>query len=289
MVSLKPAELKFLLKLLGCENYQGAIATLSPDSKTSPTERDRICKSLHEKGLVDYDSEVGRFVIAPPGRTLLTLDSKTLLLTPDELKALKSCHGSTTPGKLSTVPTESRQSILLNLAERGLIKITKTTIKNVWLSTDGKQHMLYHYTPAGTYPFVSGDLLANYVQFLRMHLGSLPSDGPIVKTLTSNAQPEPEIEPEPEPAKPDRKALVATIRQLDASLETHNNLPLFYLREKIQPPLVREELDDMLQALRRNNRLQLKPLKNKADYSTAQIAAGIPEQNGNILFFVTVC
>jgi len=283
MVSLKPAELKFLLKLLGCENYRGAIATLSPDSKTSVAERNRTCRALHQKGLVEYDSKVGRFAIAPPGRTLLALDSKTLLLTPDEYKVLKNCRGSMTPGKLSKIPAESRQPMILSLAERGLVKITQNTIKEVWLSTKGKQFLLHDYIPSGSYLIATGNLLCNYVQFLRASLSNPIENSAVGDALNPIA---PSVASS---QKPDRKQLVQIIRQLDSDWNTHNRLPLFYLRDALQTQVSREELDEMLQALHQNNRLQLHPVQDSSQYTVEQLAAGLVGEGGMNLFFVTVC
>lgn len=140
MSSLKTVELKFLLKLLGCEGYRGKIRDLTPNSKTSASERDRICKTLSEKGLVEYDSEILCFTITPPGRVLLTLDTTSLPVTPDELKLLKACKGSMTLEKLgSRVPPGYGQQLVSNLVSRKLLKVSKCTITEVRLTLKGRQ------------------------------------------------------------------------------------------------------------------------------------------------------
>ena len=165
-MSLKAIELKFLLRLLGCEDYRGRITALNPSSKTSTAERDRVCKTLSSKGLVEYDSEVAYFKIAPPGRTLLMLDTTSLPVTPDELKVLKACKDRMTPGKLP-VPANARQQLISSLAERRMLTITKYTIKEVRLSAKGKQFLRDEYNPTGDSPVATGTMLGHYVRFLR--------------------------------------------------------------------------------------------------------------------------
>ncbi len=174
MSSLKTVELKFLLKLLGCKGYRGKIVDLNPNSGTSTSERDQTCKILSAKGMVGYDAQVSNFSLTPPGRTLLTLDTTSLPVTPDELKVLKACQrqkGSVTPGKLSGVPSDARQDLIRNLTKRGMLKITKESIKDVWLSDQGKQFLLYEFEPNGSSNAASATMLGNYVRFLRDNLG----------------------------------------------------------------------------------------------------------------------
>ncbi|MGB3670035.1 MAG: hypothetical protein WA984_07995, partial [Phormidesmis sp.] len=154
MESLKVIELKFLLKLLGCEGYRGKMTDLNPNSKTKASERDRICMALGTEDIVEYDSQVARFSLAPPGRTLLGLDTTSLPVTPDELKVLQACQkakGSTTPGTITGVSADSRQALIRSLTKRGMLKINKEDIKEAWLTDKGKQFLLYEYEPVGSY------------------------------------------------------------------------------------------------------------------------------------------
>ena len=300
MTAVSAAELKFLLKLLGCDGYRGAIATLSPSGKTSAAQRDRICRTLREKGLVAYDEQVARFAITPQGRTLLALENKNLLVTPDERRVLITCKGSTTPGKLSKITATARQSILTALAARGLIKISKTTIKDVWLTANGKSFLLYEYSPTGSYPVATATMLGHYAQFFRRELGT--SADCTGKTATiSHAQPNqsdcaqashraiPSTGPT---AKPDRRAVVQCIQQLDEALGTGNRLPIFHLREKLKPWLPSDELDGMLRALHRNNRLKLSALPAESQDTLGctpqQQAAGVLQDDGDRWFFVSI-
>ncbi len=166
MLSLKTAELKFLLKLLGCEGYRGSITGLSPSSNTPVAERDRICESLAAKGFVEFDREIARFKLAPPGRTLLMLDTTSLPVTPDELKVLKACKGTITPSQL-TVPPTARQPLIETLAQRKMLTITKNTIKEVRLTAQGAKFLREDYEPVGYFPVANATMLGYYVKFLR--------------------------------------------------------------------------------------------------------------------------
>ncbi len=186
-MSLTTSELKFLLKLLGCEDYRGKVVDLSPSRKTSASERDRICQSLGAKGLVAYSSETAKFSIAPPGKTLLSLDTTSLPVTPDELKILKACKGTMTPGQLGQkVPVSDRQNLINSLAERRMVKIVKTALKEVWLSPQGKQFLLEEYEPTGNSLTATATMLGHYVKFLRHNLA-----GQVTLHLP-NSQPRPQ-------------------------------------------------------------------------------------------------
>ncbi|NEP18165.1 MAG: hypothetical protein F6J97_14880 [Leptolyngbya sp. SIO4C1] len=264
---MTPVELKFLLQLLGAPNYQAAITEIRPNPKTKAAERDRICLALCSKGLVDYSAEVSRFTITPAGRTLLNLDTTSLPVTPLELWTLRSCRAQgITPGQISRkVPASERQTQIRALAERGLVSIKQTQLKQVWLTAQGKQFLREDYQPQGSAPILSSNLLNHYVQFLRAG---------VVKRA---------IAPEP-----DSDQLLDIIRQLDQQLGTDNYLPIFYLREKLQPPLTREALNQQLYALQREDKIELSTLQDVTAYSEAQLAAGIPQDVGGALFFISL-
>ena len=138
LIDLKTIELKFLRRLLE-QGGRSDIANLSPNEKTPAAKRDRICKKLAAQGLVNYDSDVAKFTISPAGRMLLTLDTTSLPVTPDELTLLRGCRGSMAPGQLSSkIPMGDRQRLIRNLAERRMLKIRSVTIKEVWLTEIGR-------------------------------------------------------------------------------------------------------------------------------------------------------
>lgn len=294
-MSLKAIELKFLLKLLGCEDYRGKITAIALNSSTKAAERNRICEALGSKGLVEYDSEISKFAIAPPGKTLLGLDTTSLPVTPDELTILKACKGSMTPGKLGKkVPASDRQQMIQDLADRGMLKITATVIKEVWLSPQGKQFLRDEYEPKGNSLVATATMLGHYVNFLRQNSGAAAS-----RQRLPTHQPEPQ-RPLSQPgelpnsampigsgAKPNAQAVLRQIKQLDQMMNADNYLPIFHLREKLQPPLTREELDSLLYALQREDRIELSSLHDQGEYSDHQTADGIRQENGGYLFFIS--
>ncbi len=292
MEGLKTIELKFILKLLGCDGYRGKMKALSPNSGTKATDRDRICEALGVRDLVEYDSQIERFSLQTPGKTLLSLDTTSLPVTPDELKVLKACQkkksekskGYTTPGDVSGVPASARQDLIRSLTERGMLKITKEAIKEVWLTAQGKQFLLHEYEPTGSYASAaSATMLGNYVRFLRENLdqsNSFPTSQPRMQsadTMPIGAQ-----------TKPDAQAVLQQIKQLDRLIGSDNYLPIYHLREKLQPPLTREELDEHLYELQRSDRVELSSLHGQGNYSETQVGAGIPQENRCYLFFISV-
>ncbi|MEM8603416.1 MAG: hypothetical protein AAGF24_06225 [Cyanobacteria bacterium P01_H01_bin.121] len=276
------AELKFLLRLLGCPGYRSLISKIKVNAKTLAAQRDRIGRDLCSKGLVDYSQDILRFVITPSGKTLLNLDTRSLPITPDERHVLMAClGGSTKPTAISTkVPASDRPTLIQKLADRGLLKITEQKIKAVWLTAQGQHYLRYDCRPTTPTNIVNGISLTNYLNFLR-----------------SPAVTEPALEPSaasaiPQPA-PERAILAAahvlqTIRELDTALQTNNYVPIFQVRAKLQPPLSRTELDQWLYTLERENQIEMSTLQEVSDYPEAQIAAGIAQDIGGPLFFISV-
>jgi hypothetical protein len=165
-------ELKFLLKLLGCPNYR---SSLSASGFKSITGREKLCRDLSDRNLVDYSREIASVKILPPGRALLKTKNDQLPLTPDELKVLESigkASGKITPSKITvkSVKSVERDAILQRFHERGLIE-AETKIKRqkaeVWLTERGQQYLRDEYTAKGSNPVISLELLTNYLRFLR--------------------------------------------------------------------------------------------------------------------------
>lgn len=135
---LKTIELKFLRKLLE-QGGRSDISSIKPNEKTPATKRDRVCKKLASLGLVAYDSDVAKFTISAAGRMLLTLDTTSLPVTPDELNLLRACRGSMAPGQLSSkIPMSDRQRLIRELADRKMLKIRSVAIKEVWITNQGR-------------------------------------------------------------------------------------------------------------------------------------------------------
>ena len=269
---LSSLELKFLLRLLKFPSYRAPCAQLQPNAKTTATERDRLCRQLCQQGLVDCEETITRFSLTAAGQTLLRLDTSVLPITPDERFVLKSGQGgSITPGQIhSRVPKDQRQRLIAVLAQRGLIKVTKCHIGEVWLTAKGQAFLRDDCAPQGHAPIVSWTLMSGYLQFIRQN-----------RPVSETSPP-----PSGETVTPDE--LLDMISHLDAALKTENYLPIYHLREKLQPVLSRQKLDQYLYQLQRENRIDLSTLQDVSQYPQEELAAGIPQDIGGPLFFISV-
>ncbi|MBE9167465.1 hypothetical protein IQ238_07995 [Pleurocapsales cyanobacterium LEGE 06147] len=277
---MKVKELKFLLKLVGRENYQGKISELKPNTKTKISETEGICRDLCDYQYVACSEEITKIKINSAGKALLKLNSDELPVSADELKILKACATETiTPGKTKVTPPEKRQELIASLVERGLIiAAAATKIERVWLTERGKEFLAKEYDPKGTNSVLSLDLLSNYLRFSRKYFGSYQSVSP----STANDK------PNNNGKKPSDEEILQTIIDLDRELGTDNYLPIFHLRNKLQPPLSRQELDDALYRLQRQDKLELSSLVEAVHYTKEQIEAGITQDVGGSLFFLMV-
>ncbi|NMG09046.1 transcription factor RcaD [Brasilonema sp. UFV-L1] len=278
-------ELKFLLKLLGCPNYR---SSLSASGFKAFKGKDRICQNLGDRELVDYSREIASVKILPPGNALLKLEPAQLPITDKELKVLENISkaaGKVSPSqiKMSSLKAPEKEEILKTLSERGLIdaesKIKKTKAE-VWLTERALEYLREDYSPKGA-ATISLDLLNNYLRFLRKSLHSkpeevstsAPSSGESAAVTIINLTDE---------------EILETIRKLDRELGTDNYLPIFYLREKLQPPMSREELDKALYRLQANEQIELRALVHAQEYTQEQVNAGISQRSGSPLFFIKV-
>jgi hypothetical protein len=278
-------ELKFLLKLLGCSDYR---SSLTASGFKAFKGKEKICQNLGDRELIDFSREIAAVKILPPGQALLKTDTDQLPLKPNELKVLESiskASGKITPSKINvkSVKSEERDAILQSFHEKGLIeaeiKIKKTKAE-VWLTERGIEYLRDDYSPKGA-ANISLDLLNNYLRFLRKSLHGKPEqvatsaptkEEPAAVTIINLTDEE----------------ILQTIRRLDQELGTDNYLPIFHLRQKLQPPLSREELDKALYRLEEADKVELSKLAEPGDYSPEQVDAGIPQISGGSLFFITV-
>jgi predicted transcriptional regulator len=281
---METIELKFLLKLLGCPNYR---SSLSASGFKSFKGKEKLCRDLGDRDLVDYSREIAAVKILPAGRARLKMNTEQLPLTDKELKVLEKISkssGKIAPSKItvSSVKAPERKTILESLGERGLIEVEKQLKKakaEVWLTERGQDYLRDEYTAKGSNPVISLDLLTNYLRFLRksphvqMDVHQEPSHKPTAAAPKSKLGDE---------------EILQTIRHLDKELGTENYLPIFHLRQKLQPPLSREELDQALYNLLRANQIELSSLQEAIAYTPEQIDAGIPQDVGGALFFITV-
>ncbi|MBO1349419.1 MAG: hypothetical protein EBE86_019445 [Hormoscilla sp. GUM202] len=270
---MEAIELKFMLKLLEFTGYRASTSKIKLNKSTKASERDSICKKLRDRQLVGCVEEVAKLKIAPPGKGLLELEPAELPVTAVELKALKACtKGIINPGDTGIKAAE-RQAVLQSLVERGFIEAVKTKITEVWLTERGQEFLLSEFESNST-ATISLKMLTDYLRFMRQS---------VIKQETQMLPTEevPAIAPSDE-------EILQLIRDLDQQLRTDNYLPIFHLREKLQPPLSREELDRALYRLEINNLIQLSALQEVIAYTKEQIDAGIPQNIGGRLFFIIV-
>lgn len=269
LMDITTTELKFLLRLLAYDDYRVTLVQLKAAAGTQGWLRDRPWLRLHQLGLVDYSQEILQFGLTVAGRTLLKLDTSTLPVTPDERWILQSCQtGRITPAKIHhRVPASSHQRLLQSLAQRGLIQVYRTQMQAVWLTPEGQQYLYQDYSPEGSHPVLSLSMLGQYLRFMRQRTG------------VTSAVPVPDADITAE-------AVLAAIADLDRQHHTDNYLPIFYLRQRLQPPLAREQLDHLLFQLQRQNYIELSSLQDVTAYSQQQISAGISQDVGGVLFFI---
>jgi hypothetical protein len=278
-------QLKFVLKLLGCDNYR---SSLSASGFKSIKGRDKICQDLGERGLIDFSREIASVKILPPGRALLKMSTEQLPITDKELKVLEKIgksSGKTAPSKIkvSSLKAPEREAILESLGERGVIEVEKKLKKTkaeVWLTQQGIEYLQDEYNPKGT-ASISLDLLNNYLRFLRKFLQVKPDrvSPPLPTDGESLVEPMGDLSDE---------EILQIIQKLDREIGTDNYLPIFHLRQKLQPGLSREDLDQKLYRLQRNDKIELRALVHAQDYTHEQVNAGISQRSGSPLFFIKV-
>ena len=273
-------ELKFLLKLLSFEEYRAPLAKIQPTPNMKASERNGLCRQLRERELVACVEEVTRLTIAPPGESLLKLDTASLPVSKDELKVLRaSAKGKITPRK-TYVPTSHRQAAIQGLADRGFIKALERKIVEVALSERGKKYLLEEYESVSTSSSITLKMLSDYLRFMRKQ----QSDRAIQDSVPAMPAPE---EARERLTQGDAEILQA-ILDLDRELGTDNYLPIFQLRNRLQPALTRSQLDEGLYSLQRQNRIELSSLQEGMHYTKEQIDAGIERPFGGKLFFIIV-
>ncbi|PMB25635.1 transcription factor RcaD [Fischerella thermalis] len=276
-------ELKFLLKLLGCSNYR---ASLSGSVFKTFKGKDKICRDLGDRNLVDFSREIATVKILSPGQALLKLDPAQLPITDKERKVLEKLSktsGKISPSKITSLKAAERDTTLKTLSDRGLIEVElkiKRTKAEVWLTERGIEYLRDDYSPKGAAK-ISLDLLNNYVRFLRKTLKVKPEQVSTSAVHSAESAIETTINITDE-------EILQTIQKLDKELGTDNYLPIFHLRQKLQPPLTRDELDKALYRLQRNDQIEFSTLLDPKPYTPEQVDAGIQQNVGGSLFFISV-
>jgi predicted transcriptional regulator len=274
-------ELKFLLKLLGCENYR---STLTGNVFKSFKGKNGICEKLGDRDIIDYSREIANVKILPPGKALLELDAAQIPIEDKELKILENvakASGKVAPSKIkSSLKAAQKEEILKKLDARGLIEAEiklKRTKAEVWLTKRGIEFLRDDFVPENNYrKTISLDLLNNYLRFLRKTL------------LWKSEQAGINTESAVEITNITDEDILEIILKLDKELGTENYLPIFHLRQKLQPPLSRDDLDKALYRLQADDKIDLGTLQEAGDYTPAQIDTGIVQNAGGPLFFISI-
>ncbi|MDF5707823.1 MAG: transcription factor RcaD [Nostoc sp. S4] len=272
-------ELKFLLKLLGFTDYRAGLNAFD----SFKTEKNKICKELGDRELVDYTREVTTVKILPPGQAVLKNPGE-VPIADKELKVLEKigkASGKIAPSKITSPKAAERDAILEVLSDRGLIEAErgiKRIQPEVWLTQRGIEYLRDDYSPnKGVQPAISLELLGNYLRFLRKAVRVKPEE--VSTALPTVNIPDKQISDE---------EILQIIEKLDQELGTDNYLPIFHLREKLQPPFSRDELDKALYRLQASDQIDLSSLLDPTPYNTEQIDAGILQKVGGSLFFITM-
>ncbi len=215
-------------------------------------------------------------------------DPSQVPITDKELKVLEKISkaaGKIAPSKITSPKAAERDAILKTLSEKGLIEAEIKLKRNkaeVWLTERGITELRDDYSPnKGSNPVISLELLGNYLRFLRKTLG--------LKSQLASTLPLPEAVADAERIiNITDEEILQIIEKLDKELGTENYLPIFHLRQKLQPPLSRDELDQALYRLQKNDQIDLSSLQEVSAYTPEQIDAGIPQNIGGSLFFIAV-
>ncbi|NET59842.1 MAG: hypothetical protein F6K47_27945 [Symploca sp. SIO2E6] len=282
-----PKELKFLLKLLGFPNYRAPLTKIQPTPNMKATERNSLCRRLCHQGFVASTMVITKFKIAPPGKSLLKLDPAGLLLKEDSLQVLQACAKGTISPQGTGIPRDKRQTIIQDLSQKGLIKVVEHRITEIWLTEQGQQYLLENYEGNSTSEHIHLKMLTDYLRLLRRFQGvtreqvqpaiTEPQELVVTEKLLVAAG-----------SKPTDAEILQLIQDLDNKLGTNNYLPIFHLRQQLQPQLSTEELDHALYRLQKQEQIELSALVHTQNYTPEQINAGINQRVGSKLFFIQV-
>ncbi|MDR9403913.1 MAG: hypothetical protein RI580_10780 [Halothece sp. Uz-M2-17] len=273
---MKAKEIKLLLKLLGEDGYQANVKSIKPTVKTPISECNRICYQLHDQNLIEIiESEIAKIKITASGKALLNIDPSELPITKKEFKILNACAEKSM--FLKEIQVSPKTKLVQILVERGFLTITQSIPKKITLSENGKTFLAQEFNPSGTNSVLSLDMLRNYLNFLRNY-----------KLTPTIDQQSPVNENEKLYHNLSDEEVLEVIIQLDEEYNMNNFLPIFYLRKQLQPPLTREELDQVLYRLQANNQIQLSSITETEGYTSEQLKAGISQRIGGSLFFIQV-
>jgi DNA-binding PadR family transcriptional regulator len=317
-------ELRFLLLL----NPQGQKIKLADKRLAvfNANEKEALCRQFSGDGLIEFSRDIAD-TLTPAGQALLTLIAqKQQQFSENEAKVLEklaATPGNLAPSKITVKPTAERDAILAQFLEQGYISVEmktvkkKSTIATVEITDAGRElvnfplseeelqvlrnlavlsgHPVSIRTSSKKIVAKKQDIIRDsFVQKGFIQKGKKVKPADVEVWLTENGQTclnqlADQFQQMRKPVeKPDAKAVLAMIKDLDRELHTNNYLPIFDLRKKLQPPLSRTELDQLLVQLEQADQIELGTLLHSKDYTPEQLAAGIEQQEGKPLFFIQV-
>ncbi len=232
-------EIKFLLKLLSCDNHHTSISKIRLGNSIKASVRNQVCMRLFSHGFLEFTEKVAKIKISAEGKAVLNKSSRKL--TQLQLKVLLACQKKAIPPSDTRISAaQGRQAVIEELTHLGLISIS-TKIDQVWLTDAGRKYLAQEYTPTGGGNIVlSKKMLADYLEFIRGYF--------------STAQPEEQVTPPaaaeelPDDNNIDDNKIFQAIADLDKHHKTNNYLPIFHLRKEFSS-LSRDELDQALYRL----------------------------------------
>ena len=140
-------EIKFLLKLLSCDNYRTTISKIRLGNSIKASVRNQVCWRLFEHGFLEFTEKIAKIKITAEGKA--TLNKNTPELTQLQLKVLRACSNKAIPPSGTRIsPSQGRESLISELAALGLITVS-TKIHSVWLTPAGREYLAKDYTPTG--------------------------------------------------------------------------------------------------------------------------------------------
>lgn len=286
---METIQLKFLLKLLGFPDYRAKVPgndKIKPNTGTPASERDRICRDLWKQELVSCSQDVTKIKLTSAGKGLLKVDPAELPLTPEELKILKACEKGTikaTAKETNISPADKLKEVINKLIASDHIQAVETKLQEVWLTERGKNYLATEYDPRGAGNItLTKNMIADYLHFIRQYLASSPS------TMLLTEEQSSETPSRTFTDKPSDEQILQLIQDLDEELGTDNYLPIFHLRNQLQPPMTRDEVNEALYRLQGDDKIELSAIAETTGYSREELKAGIPQPLGDSLFFIMV-
>lgn len=234
-LKLSAIEWKVIDHLVVQPSARAAIAAVQPNPKTTQQARDRICLRLFNWGLLDYAYRVTQFAISPSGRLLLNLQTTSLPLTPLELWTLQACR--------SRGISPDR---LARVPEADRQRVIRHLAARQLITVKKQQILEVWLTSVGQQyaatQACNGLATANHGQ----------ASSVTVRSATE---------------------LLAVLPELDP--QGTGVIPIFQLRDWLQPPLTAAQLDGYLLQLQRQDQIELSKVQTVEPYSDRQIAAGL--------------